>query len=262
MNEKTAGDRLRYAEQFHSILTTGDAQPLLQLQPAKRIHAMKALASLSRFSGEYDVWLQIRQRYNLKWSTGNEALATFERFFDDKKTLDTMLQWVREAIRVLPSEDMRAVIKFNCLTGLRPNEAIQAIRLIKDPEQVKTYYNADRHVLEHFRFPAIFIRRTKAAYVSILNKEILGIAQNIEKKIPTYEALRFASTRRGLSFQMGYCRKIFASYLRQSAGIEGEIVDLLQGRVPKSVFARHYFTPSIEYRQKVLGAIQKLEQAI
>jgi hypothetical protein len=38
---------------------------------------------------------------------------------------------------------------------------------------------------------------------------------------------------------MAYCRKIYASWLRQS-GIESEIVDLLQGSVTKTVFARHY----------------------
>jgi intergrase/recombinase len=60
---------------------------------------------------------------------------------------------------------------------------------------------------------------------------------------------------------MKYCCKIYASYLRQS-GIESEIVDLLQGRVPKTVFARHYFTPSLDYRGKVLYALDKLQRDI
>jgi hypothetical protein len=38
--------------------------------------------------------------------------------------------------------------------------------------------------------------------------------------------------------------------LRQNVGIESEMVDLLQGRVPRTVFARHYFTPSLDYRQR------------
>lgn len=58
---------------------------------------------------------------------------------------------------------------------------------------------------------------------------------------------------RSLDMQMKYCRKISASHLRL-CGIESEIVDLLQDRVPKSVFARHYFTPSLEYRDRVLHA--------
>ena len=53
---------------------------------------------------------------------------------------------------------------------------------------------------------------------------------------------------------------IFASHLRQSGGIESEIIDLLQGRVPRTVFARHYFTPSLDYRAKVLCALDKLRK--
>jgi hypothetical protein len=76
----------------------------LQLSPDKRIHAMKALLScLGKFTGKYEQWQQIRRRYKLTWSTGNESLATFERFFDDSKTLDTMLDWVKDAIKVLPA---------------------------------------------------------------------------------------------------------------------------------------------------------------
>jgi intergrase/recombinase len=262
MNDKTVGDRMRYAKQFYSILQTGDASSLMQIKPDKRIHAMKALASLARFTGSYDTWLAIRQRYNLKWSTGNESLATFERFFlDDNKTLDSMLQWVKEAIKVLPAS-MGQIIKFNVLTGLRPNEAIQSIRLLNRPDsQAISYYNLERQCLEHFRFPELFIRRTKAAYVSIIEREqLLGLVQNI-RKIPTYEVLRFRCTRAGLSFHMGYCRKIYSSWLRQS-GIPAEIVDLLSGRVPRSIFARHYFTPSEDYRVKVLQALEKLQRQL
>lgn len=96
MNEHTAEDRLRYAKHYGKVLETGNASDLLNLQPDKRIHAMKALSNLAKFMGKYDVWLQLRQRYNLKWSTGTEKLDAFERFFDDNKTLDTMLQWLRQ----------------------------------------------------------------------------------------------------------------------------------------------------------------------
>ncbi|AIF82998.1 hypothetical protein NTE_00922 [Candidatus Nitrososphaera evergladensis SR1] len=44
---------------------------------------------------------------------------------------------------------------------------------------------------------------------------------------------------------MGYCRKIFSTYLRMN-GIESELIDLLQGRIPKTVFARHYFRPDFD----------------
>ena len=70
-----------------------------------------------------------------------------------------------------------------------------------------------------------------------------------------------AGRHRNLSMQMKYCRKIYASYLRQ-AGIESEIVDLLQGAMPRAlVFARHYFRPNAEYKDRVLlDAVNKLQK--
>ena len=185
VNDKTAGERLRYAKQFLDVLQTGDAQPLLQVTPDKRIHAMKGLASLSRFLGCYDTWLQIRQRYNLRWSTGNEALATFSRFFDDSRTLDSMFQWVRDAIQLLPPY-MGEIIRFNTLTGLRPNECIAAVRLIRNPETFETLFNEQRQTLEYFRFPQIYLRRTKSAWMSIITKEMLSpiVKMVVSKKPP------------------------------------------------------------------------------
>jgi hypothetical protein len=89
MTEKTAEDRMRYAKQFVKMITRGaaggDASKFLQLSPDKRIHVMKALSNLSEFTGTYDQCLQLRQRYNLTWSTGTEKIDAFTRFFDDSK---------------------------------------------------------------------------------------------------------------------------------------------------------------------------------
>jgi hypothetical protein len=38
--------------------------------------------------------------------------------------------------------------------------------------------------------------------------------------------------------------KVFATYLRNK-GIEPEIIDLLQGRISRSVFVNHYYKPDI-----------------
>jgi hypothetical protein len=175
---------------------------------------MKALASLARFTGSYDRWMQIRQRYNLKWATGNGALTAFQKFFDDSKSMNTMIQWVKQAISVLPA-DMAEVIKFNCFTGLRPIEAINTIKLIKNPDTLKIYYNASNGTLEHFRFPQIFLRHTKVAYTSIVDKEQLSGIASMTGKIGSYTAIRFALTRKGIGMHMAYCRKIYASWLRQ-----------------------------------------------
>jgi hypothetical protein len=39
-------------------------------------------------------------------------------------------------------------------------------------------------------------------------------------------------------------------------------MDLMQGPVPKTVFARDYFTPSLDYRDKIIRALDKLKQQL
>jgi intergrase/recombinase len=162
---------------------------------------------------------------------------------------------------------MGQIIKFATLTGLRPNEAVQSVRLINLPQNsaVKNHYNEERQCLEHFRYPTIFLRRTKTAYISIVDKEILDIVKNIETdkidKIPSYSAIHIHLNRQHLPMYMAYCRKVFASHLRQS-GIESEIIDWLQGCVPRSVFTGHYFRPSADYKDRVLKDVHKLKEKL
>jgi intergrase/recombinase len=129
------------------------------------------------------------------------------------------------------------IIKFATLTGLRPSETIESVTLLNVINIDNKYYNPKRQALEHFRFADIFLRTTKKAYISFVSPEILNIVQNL-KDVPSHNAIRLACRKRGIKCDMRFCRKIYASHLRQS-GIESEIVDLLQGRVPRTVFARH-----------------------
>jgi len=43
---------------------------------------------------------------------------------------------------------------------------------------------------------------------------------------------------------LSYCRKIFATFLRNE-GVEPELIDMPQGRIPNSVFIRHYYRPDM-----------------
>jgi intergrase/recombinase len=60
---------------------------------------------------------------------------------------------------------------------------------------------------------------------------------------------------------MHYCRKIHGSWLH-SHGITADIVDFLQGRTSASIFSRHYLTPSNDFKDRVLGAVTKLQREI
>jgi hypothetical protein len=79
MNQKNANIRIRYAKQFGCIHQTGNAQSLLQLSTKASCHEI------------------------LKWLSGNGSLETFESYYrDDSKSLDTMLQWLKQMREELP----------------------------------------------------------------------------------------------------------------------------------------------------------------
>ena len=80
-----------------------------------------------------------------------------------------MLDWLKQAYNSLP-EGYGSVLLFNTLTGLRPTEACESIRIIES--NVDEYLNKDNIVLEHFRYPKLFIRRTKNAYISIVSEAL------------------------------------------------------------------------------------------
>lgn len=133
---------------------------------------MKALSSYARYTGMIPAWRSIRDQYQLSWSTGTEKLDAFTRFFHTSKDLDTMVQWLRQAMAALPSQ-YSSFLLFCTLTGLRASECIEAVRLLNGHHQMTDYYNPEQSILQHYRFPQLFIRRTKAVYISVMNDKIL-----------------------------------------------------------------------------------------
>jgi hypothetical protein len=108
-----------------------------------------------------------------------------------------MIQWVKQAIATLP-DNTAAILCYNVLTGFRPVEAIQSIRLLLLTENNnhlgapgQHYYNESKQCLEHFRFPDIFIRHTKCAYISFISKEQLSAIGILDSKdLSAYQLMR------------------------------------------------------------------------
>jgi intergrase/recombinase len=145
------------------------------------------------------------------------------------------------------------------LTGLRPSETYLSIRLIHD--SLQNYLNDSTKILEHYRFPD-FIRRTKKAYISIITDRILRIARSAHKDV-SYNQLKLQFKRHNVGdIHMLFCRKIFATFLRID-GVEQEIIDLLQGRIPRNVFIRHYFRPTFAREtEKITISLENLYEKI
>lgn len=244
------------AKRYGHILQTGNASELLTISGFKRHHAMEALVALSKYLGCYDQWLEIKERYQLKWTT-QDSLEIFNSLINSEKDFSSMMVWLRSVCSKIP-DDYANILLYATLVGLRPNEVCQSISLIQT--DFDNYLRRDTMVLEHYKYPAIFIRNSKKAFISIASNQIIQLAKDANNC--GYNALRNYLKRRGLDMQMGYCRKIFGTYLRIN-GIEQEVIDLLQGRLPRTVFARHYFRPDFEQNCKRITEILKsLQQNI
>jgi intergrase/recombinase len=230
---------------------------LLVLSQRNKQHAMTALANLAKFTGRYNQFLHLRQRYNLKWFKG-DFIQYFERFFNEGLDYNAMLQVIRRMIEKTPTWTGQ-ITKFAVVTGLRPSEVVESVRLINSADEFPKYYNSSRSALEHFRFSQ-FQRQTKKCYISFVTPEMLSIVEKLDN-VPTYNQVRLACRKAGIKCDLRFARKIFASWLHQ-CGISDIMIDLLQGRVGKSVLVNHYITPGQDYNARVLQALEKLQKQL
>ena len=134
---------------------------------------MSALANYAKFTGQYDRWLQLRQRYSLKWTSGTDSLASLQRFFNPELSLDHMLQKVKKMMMQVLPEPMAVVIRHALLTRLRCSETFASVRLIQNDKTFKEYYDPDTMTLSHYKFKEHFLRTTKKAYLRYIKPDNL-----------------------------------------------------------------------------------------
>jgi hypothetical protein len=255
-NQQTAKQWLSLAKQYAYVLEVGNANDLLTLADAKRLHIMKALAILAKFYGIREEWRRIKDNYGLKWTSENNDLRTFQAI-TSSNNYQTMIESLKQVCVKLPKSHA-SILLYMTLTGLRPVEAITSMKLIKT--EFDNYYNPELSLIEHFRYPKLFIRRTKKAFLSVVDKRIVELAK--AGKSIDYSGMWDYLHIHNLNFQMKNCRKIHGTYLRKN-GIDIEMIDLLQGRLPKGVFLRFYNRPSFsEECDKVRTQIIKLHSDI
>ena len=110
----------------------------------------------------------------------------------------SMVEWLKNCCSTL-SPSYSNILLFNTLTGLRPDEACKAIQIIH--KEGDNYVRKDLMILEHYKFPEIFIRRTKKAYISILTESTLDLAKQASNC--GYNALRLAVKRKKIRYEHG-----------------------------------------------------------
>jgi Archaeal phage integrase len=240
---------LCYAKKYCTVLQTGDASPLVSLSSAAtRRHAMEALTALSKYCGKYSVWKDICVKYQLRWGNSNEDnLRYFTNYLHGNGNLDVMISWLKDALQRLP-QPVGNVLLYNTLTGLRFQEGVLSINLIQT--DLEHYANKELGVLENFRYPEFISKKTKKSFLTVYDDSVLQVAQGA-RLVKSWEAIRKQLNRCGLKSHTKYCRAIYATYLRK-CGVEQEIIDLYQGRVPTSIFRAHYLKTNVkEDRERI-----------
>jgi len=236
-------------KRYGYILYSCDASELMLLKPSKRVEVMKAISMLARVVGLRDRWKTIREAYGLRWSPEiNNAPVTLT-----SQGYSSLLSKARKILQSL--ENHRDTLEFIALSGLRVGEALEAMALYHRDKD--NYLNRELMVLEHFKYPEVFMRRSKKAYITVLDSYMLNLLDHA--KPVTYDALRSSIRRRlGRDHCPSIFRKVWATYMRHH-GLEPEAIDLLQGRTPRSIFLKHYYRPDLKLLiENVRGSLKTL----
>ncbi|MEM2947211.1 MAG: integrase [Candidatus Bathyarchaeia archaeon] len=245
---------------YYVLFDPSKASVLGGLSKCNRRSAMAALANLSKFLGMYRDWKEIVSQAGLHW----QKTSHLEVFLSMLNTdMGDVKSWFREAVERLP-EKYSVSLKFAAATGLRPEEACKSISLLSElaeANRLSDYLNFQYGMLEHFRFPNLFIRGCKNCYISFVPEGLLKRVLAVKPKVKA-NGLRSAIEKVGLKVRIKDLRKLFATTLREK-GISEEVIDLLQGRVPQSIFLRHYYKPDLlrNVRENVLIAVKPFVDA-
>ncbi|MEM0079926.1 MAG: integrase [Nitrososphaerota archaeon] len=226
---------LSLMKRYYKVIFDSNASILYSLNPMKRIEAMKALSILAKILGLKDRWKSIREAYGFRWSVEIDSKPPILSGRDYNAL-------VSEGSEILgASGRYRHIVEFIALSGLRVSEALEAMKIYSSEKH--RYLNEELMVLEHFKYPKIFIRRSKRAYITVLDDYMVKL---LESSSPVnYNALRMMFRRKlNGRCHLNIFRKIWATYMRRR-GLEPEIIDLLQGRTPRSIFIKHYYRPDI-----------------
>jgi intergrase/recombinase len=240
--EKTVGDRLRYAKKYGTVLLSRDFSVLNSFSDSKRGHILKALSLLSKFLGWHSVFQGLVKAYGLKWRNSTSEELILARIQNTRK-YGNVSKWIRDVKERLPQ--LVEFMDFVAISGLRFNEAVNSYNLIIElarKGELGKYYDYKNHVITHYTFKELFIRRTKKAFISYVPLHlVLKIGK--KEKLSTFQIYNLIRRNTKLKSRFGDVRENYATFMTKF--LNPAEIDFLQGRVSASVFMRNYFNPAL-----------------
>ena len=253
---KTSKDILYYAKIYGSCLLEQDFSKLNNFSISKKRHALAALSNLAKFLGIHEDFKKLVKDYGLKWENVKAEDLLISRL-TKFETQGSVIAWTKKVKEEWPC--FGAFMDFITVSGLRCVEAIESCNLIIDLSRqgkLNEYYNAEKEVLEHFRFKQIFIRNNKKAFVSIVPRTLIERVALSEKI--TLAQITNRIKRKGLNPRFNDIREYYATCMTRH--LSQPEIDFLQGRISGSVFMRNYFNPALisDLKERVFKAIEEL----
>jgi intergrase/recombinase len=236
-------------------------QKLNEIPASNRGNILKTMVNLAKFLGIYETYKAKLKQHGIKWVSTDNSFTSFLRIVNNNHS--NLGEWYKAAQIILrPNE--RLYLKFTLLSGLRKEESANSLTLIQKlatENQLSEYWNAELGILEHFKYGELFLRNTKNCYISIVARALISEVANSQPV--SYYAIRKRLTSNKLTLRIKELRSYFATYLRKN-GIISEYIDLIQGRIPRSVFARHYLKVDDfkELVSQVLAVTENLESSL
>jgi hypothetical protein len=247
-----------YAKRFGYLLFGGNIAELNRLPLSKRAKGdvLRALSVLSKYVGCYDEFTRMRKACGLTWERYDSFKSFLRMAKQDNK--NDVVGWVKKCIGSFDSS-YATFVKFVCLTGLRLGEAINSFNLLvrlSKRGRLSEYFNGDLCCIEHFRYPEMFIRGKKNVFLSFVPKGVVDEVCRCRSVSDSGLKRRIAKHRLRRRFKD--LRDYYATFMLYQ-GLLREEIDLLQGRIGKTLFMKHYFSPSLKtLRDKTLTAINSM----
>jgi intergrase/recombinase len=248
---------IEHSRKYHQLLT--NVNGILSIKPTARNNTINALTALSRFLGTYDTLMADLKRHGIKRHKP-DAIQSFTRIFNSEAHKG-LGEWYKQASATV-NENEKLYLEFMLLSGIRAMEGIKSFNLIVElgSKYSNDYYNEKTQFLEHFRYPNLFLRSSKNVYVSAVPKALLDKICKSTKI--TYYGIDKKLNKVNLSMKVKQLRSYYATTMREN-GLLSEQIDLMQGRVGKSVFLHHYFKADpITLSKKILKLLPKIQESL
>jgi intergrase/recombinase len=249
---------MSYTTRFYKLIDSDNIRELDLLPDSIKNNAIKSLTILSKYLGCYDTFKQKLRNYGIKTTT-QDSFNSFLRIFNVSNNGSNILEWYKTAISNVRDNE-KTLLRFLLNSGLRKEESIMAFNKIIElhrQNRLDEYYDKQLNCLMHFRYPKQFIRRTKNVFISFTPESLITEISNSEPV--SYQALIKRLHRNNIKCRINELRDYYATYLLQHGILEQEI-NLCQGRIPPSIFVKHYWSPKLsELRDRIFKALNEIE---